>query len=217
MTNSSNDQQRIHNYLLNRLSGSEEELFETWILETPGALEQVSLEQAMIKGASQLDKSSSGDSVVRKHQSHSGWLSRISAMLAIPNPQTLMATAIAVSLFAITFLVYVPSVPVSDASQTVYIEQLRSAQVPTVHIQSLDQTPNYQLLILLDDFEPQSFLVSIFNKVDNKLIFEQTVKPNDQGEIPVLVDKAVLKSNAYILKIVPVPTAQPYQFLLEVQ
>jgi len=211
------DQQGIRNYLLKRLPHDDEELFETWLLETPSALEQVTLEQAMLKGASELEKSSSSDKVTVKNTTTTTWPHWLSTISVFPRHQGLIASAMALSLLAVSYFLFIPAPTINNASQIIYIEQLRSAQLPKVHIQSLDKTPNYQLLILLDDYQPPAFLISIFSKADNSLIFEKTIKPNTEGEIPIIINKALLEHSAYVLKVVPVTNPQSYQFLLEVQ
>jgi len=216
MTSSIYDQQRIHNYLLNRLSTEEEQIFEEWLLDTPGALEQITLEQTIIKSASQLEKSTSRQTRVCKVTPPSHWKKRLFSYL-LPTKKLSIALAFTCSLFAVSYLSYTPSQQAQYASQTIYIEQLRSAHMPTIQIQSLDDTQHYQLLILLDDIEPPAFTVSIFNRLDNRVIFKQTVTPNHHGELPVLISKNALTGNDYILKIMPATNAQPLQFLLEIQ
>jgi len=213
------DQQRIRNYLLKRLGEHEQESFEIWLLETPGALEQVELEQAMLEGAHSLTSAK-----IKTARDSKSWLRQLTMHLTsasstrIADAKTVGITSVAATLLlALSMLVLMPKSIESDAFQIVYIEQLRSTATPTINISSQDETPNYQLMILLDDYQPPSFLVTIKTAVSQRLIFSQTLSPNAKGELPVTLQKSLLGEDKYILRIKPLTLQEPISFLLKVE
>jgi len=213
------DQQNIRNYLLKRLSDHDQEAFEIWLLDTPGALEQVELEQAMLAGASTLTKTAVEADRANKntllHQLKTHLIAP--ANIRIANAKTVAMTSVAATvLLALSVWVLMPSAIVQHSFQRIYIEQLRSAATPTINISSQDETANYQLMILLDDYQPPSFLVTIKTVVSQRLIFSQTISPNSKGELPVILRKSLLDEDKYVLHIKPITIVEPITFLLKV-
>ena len=204
MNNSINYHPQIRDYLLNRLTPKQEELFEIWLLETHGAQEEVELERAMLEGAKELTDIAcfQGKKVAKerpKKHSYSIFLPSVAAAAVIA--------------FSITLL-WPKSQNISY--QEVYIEQLRSHEPPKVAITSKDDSSNYQFIVALDDMDPPAFDVTISDNNTKQVIFNEIVKPNANDELVIYVKKSTLKSNEYRLDIKPLIYQQSVSFILQV-
>ncbi|MGB0833818.1 MAG: hypothetical protein ACPGR2_04815 [Psychrobium sp.] len=206
MNNSSPFQQQIRDYLLNRLTPEQEEALEIWLLDTPSAQDDLALEQAMLNGAQNLtDIASDKDQIVALDNS--------------PETQskTNYVVALAASIFiAITLSLTWPQITQDESYQTVYIEQLRSSNIPKVHLSSQDASNKYQFVVALDDMEPPAFDVTITDVASQKVVFNDIVKPNAQEELVINIKKSALSSNQYRLDIKPLIYQQSVSFILQV-
>lgn len=206
MNNSSPFQQQIRDYLLNRLTPEQEEAFEIWLLDTPSAQDDLALEQAMLNGAQNLTNiaSDKGQIVALENTSQT-------------QSKTNYVVALAASIFiAITLSLTWPQLTQDESYQTVYIEQLRSSNIPKVHLSSQDDSNNYQFVVALDDMEPPAFDVTITDVASQKIVFNDIVKPNAQEKLIINIKKSALSSNQYRLDIKPLIYQQSVSFILQV-
>jgi hypothetical protein len=184
------EQEWIQRYLQNKLSTQENQEFELFMLEHPEVAKQVQLDAVFQYTLQEAQGKAREVSI----------LESIKWIWHTPLRASFCTLVVCAGLFSLWFSMANPAAVIS--SQVVYLEPLRSgvSELPTIHFREQD---SQVALVVQSYFEDPDdiYNVRVIAKDSQRLVYQQSVQGNAQGELLVVLNRQNVHPGDFIIEV----------------